>query len=170
MTDSEFRRRIAKIKEVVHQKKPDMSEYNSNLIRENTSCYSYAIGSTVPYLNLHRIGSISGKKPIEQEYFSIQEIKQLLFEDLKILDLEIDESSEKEEIDNDNQYKIALFVKIYADKKINDYHFLRMDNGEWTEKYRGMFPIKVGRDLKKIYNYWPWKLAGVFKITKREIG
>ena len=164
MTESEKKRRIAKIKDLVHQK-PDTNLYNSTYIRENTNCYSYAIGSTAPYLQLYRIGAICEKKPIDQEYFSIEEIKQLLYEDFKVLGLAIEESSEEEKI-NDNQYKIAIFVKIYADNKIHDYHFLRYENNEWSDKRRCQFPMALGNTLKGIYSNWPWNLVGIFKITK----
>ena len=79
--------------------------------------------------------------------------------------LKIEESSAEEEI-NDNQYKIALFVKIYADEKIHDYHFLRYENGEWSEKYRAQFPRCLGESLEGLYSNWPWNFVGIFKITK----
>jgi len=164
MTESERKRRIDQIKQMVHQT-PDVNLYNSSNIRNNTNCYSYAIGSADSYIELHRIGAICGKKPINQEYFSIEEIKYLLYEDLKVLELEIQESSEIEQI-KDNQYKIALFVKIYADNRIHDFHFLRYENGEWSEKRKKQFPINLGNNLKVLYSYWPWNFVGIFKITK----
>jgi len=164
MTESEKRRRINKVKKLVHQK-PDSNLYNNSSIRNNTNCYSYAIGSTASYLQLYRIGAICEKKPIDQQYFTIEEIKELLYEDLKVLKLQIEESSEKEQI-NDNQYKIALFVKIYADNRIHDFHFLRYENGEWSEKYKTYFPVVLGNSLKGLYSNWPWNFVGVFKITK----
>ena len=118
MTESEKRRRIDEVKRIVHQEFDTML-YKNTTIRNNTNCYSYAIGSTYPCLQLYRIGAICGKKPINQQYFSIDEIRELLFEDFKVIELNIEESSQEEQI-NDNQYKIALFVKIYADKKIHD--------------------------------------------------
>lgn len=164
MTETKMKRRIDEIIELVHQK-PDTNLYNSSTLIDNTNCYSYAIGSIAPYLQLYRIGGICGKKPIDQEYFSIEEIKQLLYEDFQVLNLKIEESSEEEKV-KDDQYKIALFVKIYADSKIHDYHFLRYENGEWSEKYRGQFPEVLGNTLKGTYSNWPWNLVGIFKITR----
>ena len=164
MTESEKKRRIDQIKKMVHQTL-DVNLYNSSNVRNNTNCYSHAIGSTASCIELYRIGAICGKKPINQEYFSIEEIKHLLYEDLKVLELEIQESSE-EELLNDNQYKIALFIKIYADNKIHDFHFLRYENGQWSEKRKTHFPINHGNTLKGLYSYWPWNLIGIFKITK----
>lgn len=90
----------------------------------------------------------------------------MLYQDLKVLNLKIESSSEDEEI-NSNQYKIALLIKRYADNKINDYHFLRFDkNNGWSEKFRGQLPITLGNNLMEFYTLWPWKLIGVFKITK----
>lgn len=164
MTESEKRRRIDEVKKLVHQKS-DTTLYKNTNVRNNTNCYSYAIGSTFSYLPLYRIGAICEKKPIDQEYFTIEEIKELLYEDLKVLELQIEESSEEEQI-NDNQYKIALFVKIYADNVIHDFHFLRYENGDWSEKYRTYFPTVLGPSLKGVYSNWPWNFVGVFKITK----
>lgn len=164
MTESEKKRRIDEITKLVHQK-PDTNLYNSSHVRDNTNCYSYAIGSTAPYLQLYRIGAMCEKKPTYQEFSSAKEIKQLLYEDFKVLKLAIEESSEEEKV-KDNQYKIALFVKIYADNKIHDYHFVRYEKGEWSEKYRTQFPRSLGNTLDGLYSKWPWNLVGIFKITK----
>lgn len=164
MTETKKRRRIDRVKEMVHQK-PDAEAYNTTITRENTNCYSYAIGSTCSYLQLYRIGAICGKKPITQQYFSIEEIRDLLLEDFKVLNLKIEESSE-EEIVEENQYKIALFVKIYADNKIHDFHFLRYENGIWSEKYKSQFPRCLGTTLEGHYSNWPWNFVGIYKITK----
>lgn len=165
MTSTERELWVQKIKESVHQEL-DTSRYNDTIVRDNTNCYSHAIGSTVCYKKLHRVGAISGKKKIDQEFFSEEEIIQLLYQDLKVLDLKIERSSEDEEIDS-NQYKIALFIKRYADNKIHDYHFLRFDDTKgWSEKFRGQLPITLGNNLMEFYTLWPWKLIGVFKITK----
>ena len=164
MTSTERNLRIKKIEALVHQK-PDISRYNSTIVRNNTNCYSYAIGSSYPYLELYRVGAICGKKPIDQEFFSVGEIINLLCEDLKVLNLKIEQSS-KSEIISSNQYKIAVFVKIYADNKIHDYHFLRFDENGWSEKFRGQLPRNLGNDFQGFYNYWPWNFVGIFKVTK----
>lgn len=163
MTSTEKNLYIRNIKVLVHQK-PDISRYNSTVVRDSTNCYSYAIGSTYPCLELYRIGAICGKKEIDKNFSSKEEIVELLYEDLKVLKLKIEKSSKDEKI-NSNQYKIALFVQIYADNKIHDYHFLRFDENGWSEKYKGEFPRKLEDNLMGKYTNWPWSFVGFFKIT-----
>ena len=125
--------------------------YNATNYRDNTNCYSHALGATFPELRLYRIGVISGKKPIDQKYFSIEEIKELLFLDCETLGLKIEESSLEEKL-LENQYKIKLFVKIWANREIGDYHFWRLDNEIWTEKWKGYNMNQVQNPEKdKIY-------------------
>ena len=57
----------------VHSK-PSFEKYESTRVRNNTNCYSHALGMTFPNIELYRIGAISNKKPVDQEYFSIEEI------------------------------------------------------------------------------------------------
>lgn len=153
---------LARLKVAVHSPL-DYNNYNSTNVIDHTNCYSHAIGSTLTCLELYRIGAICSKKSIDQEYFSIEEIVDLLFEDLKVLDLKI-EPSFFGDIMNSNQYQIALFVKIYADHKIHDFHFFRNDNYGWSEKWRTYKPIMM--DSFKMLDYFPWKFVGIFKITK----
>ncbi len=89
----------------------------------------------------------------------------MLYEDFKEIDLTIERSSE-EEVISENQYKIALFVKVYADNKIHDFHFTRFEDGRWSEKFRWQLPRDIGTSLKNEYNYWPWRLVGIFKVTR----
>ena len=163
MTSTEKNLRLEKIKKSVHIEM-DTTQYNSTNVIENTNCYSHAIGSILPYIELYRVGAISGKKPIDEPYFSIGELIGLLYQDLETLELKVEKSFEEEKI-NDNQYKIALFVKIYADEKIH-YHFLRFEKNEWTEKFKGQYLRNIGNSLKGLYDYWPWRLVSIFKITK----
>lgn len=155
---------LDRIRETTHQKL-DKTRYVTTLVRNTTNCYSYAMGSTVSCLNLYRVGAISGIKPLEEPYSSAGEIIKLLYEDFREIDLTIERSSE-EEVISENQYKIALFVKVYADNKIHDFHFTRFEDGRWSEKFRWQLPRDIGTSLKNEYNYWPWRLVGIFKVTR----
>ena len=156
--------KIKNIKESVHSPLK-VSEYNSTNVRNNTNCYSHAIGATFPYLDLYRIGAICGKKSIDEKYFDTQEIENLLFADCEILDLQIKKSSMEEELP-ENYYKIALFVAINNEKIIWDYHFIRNDKGEWTEKRKGInVQTFYNNDISK-YMTFPWNLVGYYKIKK----
>jgi len=120
----------------------------------------------LPYPELYcRIGAISGKKPIHQDYFSIEEITTLLFFDCEKLRLKIEKSFLEEEL-LDRQYKIALFVRIWANQKIGGCHFWRYENGLWTEKWprRGMNVIQDFQRDK--LDYFPWNFVGIYKISK----
>ena len=156
---------LDRIRETTHQKL-DKTRYVTTLVRNTTNCYSYAMGSTVSCLNLYRVGAISGIKPLEEPYSSAGEIIKLLYEDFKEIDLVIERSSEEEVVICENQYKIALFVKIYADNKIHDFHFARFEEGRWSEKFWRQLPRDIGTSLENKYNYWPWSLVGIFKVTR----
>lgn len=156
---------LDRIRETTHQKL-DKTRYVTTLVRNTTNCYSYAMGSTVSCLNLYRVGAISGIKPLEEPYSSAGEIIKLLYEDFKEIDLVIERSSEEEVVICENQYKIALFVKIYADNKIHDFHFARFEEGRWSEKFWRQLPRDIGTSLENKYNYWPWRLVGIFKVTR----
>lgn len=155
---------LDRIRETTHQKL-DKTRYVTTLVRNTTNCYSYAMGSTVSCLNLYRVGAISGIKPLEEPYSSAGEIIKLLYEDFKEIDLVIERSSEEEAI-SENQYKIALFVKVYADNQIHDFHFARFEEGRWSEKFWRQLPRDIGTSLENKYNYWPWRLVGIFKVTR----
>ncbi len=156
---------LDRIRETTHQKL-DKTRYVTTLVRNTTNCYSYAMGSTVSCLNLYRVGAISGIKPLEEPYSSAGEIIKLLYEDFREIDLTIERSSEEEVVICENQYKIALFVKVYADNKIHDFHFARFEEGRWSEKFWRQLPRDIGISLKNKYNYWPWRLVGIFKVTR----
>ncbi len=146
--------------------KPLYENYNQTNVRDNTNCYSHALGLTLPYSELYcRIGAISGKKPIDQNYVSIEEITRLLFWDCETLQLEIKESFLEEKL-QENQYQIALFVKIWANGTIGGCHFWRYENGIWTEKWprRQMYVIEDFQGEK--LDYFPWHFVGIYKISK----
>ena len=156
--------KIENIKKSVHLPL-NFLDYNGTNVRDNTNCYSHALGSTLPFLELYRIGSISGKKGIDERYKSIEEIKSLLIADCKTIDLKIEESSEEDEL-LENQYKIELFVAINNKGEIWDYHFLRFENGIWTEKWkRKSVQTFYKNDISK-YKSFPWHLVGYYKITR----
>lgn len=156
--------RIAEIKKQVHS---DLliEKYEETNVRNSTNAYSHALGATLPYLELYRIGAISRKKAINQEYFSVQEIKDLLFLDCETLQLEIKESSLEEEI-KDNEHKIALFVKIWPNEKIADYHFWRFDKGIWTEKWRTRRMSQIQDFERDKLDYSYWSFVEIYKISK----
>lgn len=164
MTETERQIALTRIRLSVHEKFDKKIYKNNSLIRDATNCFAFAIGSTYPYNEMYRLGTISDSRAENQKISSIEELKKFFFEDMKTLELEIVESSEKE-ILNDNQYKIALFAKIYADNKIYDYHFLKLIDNKWVEKHRGFAPRTLDGTLNELYNYWPWNLVGVYKVT-----
>lgn len=143
---------------------PSFEKYEETSVRNNTNCYSHALGATYPKLELYRVGAISQKKPIEEIYFSVEEIKELLFSDFETLNLKIEESSMEEEL-LDNQYKIALFVKIY-NGQIADYHFWRFENSLWTEKWKGRGMNEIQNFERDKLNYFPWNFVGIYKVTR----
>ena len=114
---------------------------------------------------LYRIGVISQKKPIDERYTSFEEIRNLLFLDCQTLHLEIKESSLEEEL-AENEYKIALFIKKWANGEIADYHFWRFEDGIWTEKWKGR-QMSVVQDFKRDkLDYFPWNFVGIYKIAR----
>lgn len=159
-----------KILSQVHSK-PEFHRYNETIVRNNTNCYSHALGATFPELKLYRVGAICGKKEINEKYISDKEIKNLLFLDCKELQLEIKKCSLEDEI-SDDEHKIILFVKKWANGVIADYHFWRYDNDlSWTEKWRGHGMGKIEnfqRDILK-FKCFPWEIGGIYKISKQRV-
>lgn len=145
--------------------KPNFEKYEGTMGMQETNCYSHALGLTFPNLQWYRIGAISGKKAIDEKYRSINEIKNLLFSDCETLQLKIEESSLEDEV-LENQYKIALFVKIWGNKRIGDYHFWRCDSGVWTEKWVNL-GMRVIQDFKRDkMRFFPWEFVGIYKISR----
>ena len=164
MTETERRRIIKEIKPLVHTKIDKTIFENNSLVKDTTNCFAFAIGSTYPCKEMYQLGTISGIRAENIKISSIEEVKKFFFEDMKTLELKTVESSEEEKI-SDNQYKIALFVKIYADNKIHDYHFLRLIDNKWVEKRKWFAPRTLDGTIVKLYNYWPWNLVGIYKVT-----
>ena len=156
--------RFTEILSQVHSK-PCFEAYEETNIRDNTNCYSHALGATLPYLECYRVGALCGEKSTDEPYFSTEEIKKLLFFDCDELQLKIEESSLDEEL-LDNQYKIKLFVKIWANGEIADYHFWRFEDGTWTEKWKARKMSEIQDFEKSEMNYFPWNLVGIYKISR----
>lgn len=141
-------------------------------IKDNTNCYAYALGLlSASNRELYRIGAISGKKAIDKCYFSEEEMKTLLLEDLKTLQLEV-KSIELNEVSKisiaNNQYVIFLFGTYYANE-IKEFHFWRLDSERGiTQKRFGQLPVQVEfpkRDWPA--KDWKTKFLGAYVITKK---
>lgn len=172
---------IEKIKRDVHQPLK-WSEYDSTNVRDNTNCFSHAVGSVVPLINYYRLGMLSEKKGIKEEYLSIEETKDLFLSDMSILDLKVEEIpyanaskfSLLKSISNielqSNQHIVVLFVKIYENKgkeSIRDFHFIRYDKEKgWSEKWRRR-NVYFFQDITIGWpSGWNDRMVGVFKITR----
>ncbi len=156
--------KMLQIVKQVHET-PSFAKYEETNVRENTNCYSHALGATFPCLSLYRVGAISKKKPIEEPYTSIEEIKKLLFLDCQVLQLGIREASLEEPLEK-NEYKIALFVKIWANGQIADYHFWRLDGTKWTEKWKGRRMQEIQDFQRDKLDSFPWNFVGIYQISK----
>lgn len=167
-----------KIKRAVHQPL-NWDDYNSTSVMDNTNCFAHAIGSTVTADGCaYRLGILSGLKDVEEKYFSINEVNEIFEADLNSIDLEFQKIKVKdvslflkEEIQDfkleDNQYIVALFVKVYGPEIIRDFHFLRFDKEiGWSEK-RWRSNVYF---IKNILMFWPcdWndRLVGIYQITR----
>lgn len=154
---------ITEVTNQAHQY-PKFEEYQSSETRRNTNCYSHALGIVSSLLSIYRIGAISGLKSIEEKYRSISEIIYLLKEDLNTLKLSYEIVNSENVPLVDNQYVIKLYVKIYANGAIGDYHFLRYEDGIWTEKWRGQYSRTVESDYYDSFGSWHKVL--MLKITR----
>lgn len=169
---------IERIKSAVHQPL-NWEDYNSTSVIEDTNCFSHAIGSTVTSNRpAYRLGMLSGKKELKEEYISREEVKNLFLADLSVIGLEVEEipfeslTSFLGYLSNtvlaDNEHIVALFVTIYGrDEYIRDFHFLRYDkeNG-WSEKRWGWRVNFIKNILIEWPTRWNDRLVGVFKITR----
>lgn len=165
---------IETIKEAVHQP-IDFKDFESTCTRENTNCFALAIGSTVTAdRTFYRPGRISGKKPLNQDFFSIKEVKELFLADLEALDLKyesLDLYGKNQILAStsglrlkENEHIVVMFVQEMANKTIMDFHFLRYDNRGWSEKI-GLSYFSTGENVSWPSN-WYDKLVGVFKIIR----
>ena len=157
-----FEQKLSLLNSAVHSEM-DYSQYNSSSVLDNTNCFSHAIGSTLSFIELYRIGAICGEKPVCEQYFSTEELIYLFQKDYSTLDLKVEKSFLGYYL-KASQYQIALYIIIYADKQIHDFHFLRNDSHGWSEKRRYSRPIIFLKFPE--YNYFPWNFLGIFKVTK----
>ena len=151
---------LTRILKEVHSK-PSFKRYEETNVRNNTNCYSHALGTT----QMIRVGQISKKKDTNEKYISFEEIIELLIADLESLNLQLEESSVEEKI-SENQYKIALFVKKWSNGEIADYHFWRCDNEIWTEKWKGRYMNEIEDFERDSKDTNLRTLIGVYKITR----
>lgn len=163
MKQYSYEEKIARIATQVHEEL-DYCAYDSTMCQTITNCYSHALGATLMFDMIYRIGAISGKKPVNESFRSTEEVISLLKEDCKTLGLGIEDY--KGEPLEENEYLIKLYVKVYRGDKIYDYHFLRCDKGVWTEKWRYSKPRVMENLDRSQYNSFPWVSVGLFKITK----
>ena len=140
---------------------PTFERYEETNVRNNTNCYSHALGTT----QMIRVGQISRKKDTNEKYISFEEIIELLIADLESLNLQLEESSVEEKI-SENQYKIALFVKKWSNGEIADYHFWRCDNEIWTEKWKGRYMNEIEDFERDSKDTNLRTLIEIYKITR----
>ena len=144
----------------------NLLEYDSTNVRDNTNCYSHAIGVTYPYLQIYRIGAISQLKSINERYSSKEEIINLLFEDLEILQLKYEQIFSEDDFNlNDNQFVIKLYAWVLPDGRISEYHFIRFEKGKWTEKRKFQEVLEL-YDKDMYENMYPWEHIITLKITR----
>lgn len=163
------------VKENVHKIK-SIEDYNSQNISIYTNCYAYALGATIEYPEVYRLGVFSGKKmDIEEPYSSEGEMKYLLESDLNALDVNFqkvegnNEEQIKKEVSNmtlqDNQYIIVLLAFHYANGLLRDFHFIKYENKNgWTDKRWRVLPSKLYSWPIKLY----YNVLGAYLITVKE--
>ena len=165
---------IEKIRKAVHQPL-NFDDFKSSCTRRNTNCYALAIGSTVATdKTLYRLGRISGRKPLDERFFSIEEVKDLFLADLEALDLKyesLDLLGKNQILEytsrlklKKNEHIVIMFVRIMSGEIIADFHFLRFDYRGWSEK-RGFTYFLTGENVSWPSN-WFDKLVGCYKITR----
>ena len=146
----------------------NIDAYNNDTnIKDNTNCMAYAIGATFPYLQMYRLGTISNTKPLDEDYFSTQELIKLLYKDLDALELKYEKIFDDgiKEI-NPNQHVIKLYALIYADGSIRDFHFIRYDNGKWTERRKQQHVSEI-YDCHRYDRDWIYHHLITLKITRK---
>lgn len=165
---------IEKIKKAVHRP-INFKDFKSPCTRANTNCFALAIGSTVTAdKTLYQLGRISGsKKPLDERFFSIEEVKDSFLADLEALDLKYESLDllDKNQILEytsrlklkKNEHIVVMFVGMISEI-ITDFHFLRFDYRGWSEK-RGFTSFLTGENVS-----WPcdlvYKLVGCYNITR----
>lgn len=168
---------LEKIKCAVHRPL-NWDDYNSTKVQLHTNCFSHAIGSTVTDVQTaYRLGMISRKNEAVP-YSSKEEVKQFFLDDALAIGLEIEEVQTGTYLPlflkniakmklADNEHIVALFVKVYGNEKIADFHFLRYDHKKgWSEKRWGN-PVLFLEDIQR---EWPSslnnRLIGIFKVRR----
>ncbi len=171
---------IGKVAKCVHSP-ISWGDYLSTNVMNATNGLSHAIGSTViENPSIYRLGMISGKKPFNEEYTSIEEVKELFLADLSTLQLGVTDITGncklKHYVINNvldlkldsKEHIVLLFVKVYCSdgKTIEDFHFIRYDADRgWSEKRKGTL-----RFINDILLEWPsprdYQLVGSFKIRR----
>lgn len=166
---------LEKIKSAVHQPL-NWDDYNSTKVQYHTNCFSHAIGSTVTDVeSAYRLGTISNQV---FPYSSKEEVREFFLDDASVIGLEIEEVQTGEYLPfflkniaelklADNEHIVALFVEVYGNEKIVDFHFLRYDHEKgWSEKRWGNRLVF----LKDIQREWPsnlnHRLIGIFKVRR----
>lgn len=107
--------------------------FNPSKWSRKTNCYMYAINYQKD--NKPRdVGELSGN--LIKDYYTIDEIKERLFKDMKMLNIEIKKATYEDEC-LENGWKIALFYR----EEDGDFHFLREDyHNRWSHKTKGRKP------------------------------
>lgn len=164
--------KIERLKEIVH-KELNFSRYDSPVLRKNLNCYAHAINAPL-CAECSRIGWVSGKIG-NRKYFSMQDMKNLFLEDMKTLELGVEEitvSSKSECLAKikdtyleENQYLIVLFAVFFENTSIGDFHFWRYDLQKGlSEKRRTLYPKLIKNPEASWDNNMV--LVGLFRITR----
>ena len=88
------------------------------LVKMSTNCMAFALGlETASNSELYRVGALCGKKPIDQEYFSEYEVKELFLEDLQVLKLNVKQVTFEEikvmELESNQYYCFFVCYKVW---------------------------------------------------------
>ena len=114
------------------------------LVKMSTNCMAFALGlETASNSELYRVGALCGKKPIDQEYFSEYEVKELFLEDLQVLKLNVKQVTFEEikvmELES-NQYIVFLFQSMEKKLEISIFGGMTM-NGALHKKGQDRFQL-----------------------------
>lgn len=154
---------INQVKELV-SKQPIPPHYNlDEWTGKSFNCYAYAMRICMDLFAYDiNPGFISRGK--SNDYRCTEEYTLKYFkEDCKALGLQLLPTDLEEEI-NENEYKIAVYVKPGM-----DFHFARQDsNGEWSEKNGWRKPIEVLKTDDVTKNENGYEFIGMFKVSKKE--
>lgn len=143
--------------------------FNPSEWSRKTNCYMYAINYQKDN-NPRDVGELSGN--LIKDYYTVDEIKERLFEDMKMLNMEIKKATYEEEC-LENEWKIALFYR----EEDGDFHFLREDyHNRWSHKTKGRKPSNkdysnatiIDRSLKNSCNVMlkPSQICNIVSILK----